>query len=99
MPAAIAGEHLPTEVGYNAELQSGQHPGEDDEHTVSDSLCRNSLVVQTHSFISCLDGWSQMIPQVKKPGVEVRTYCSAFNAVVPSKLVIKLETLGLDPTL
>jgi hypothetical protein len=27
-------------------------------------------VVQTHSFISCLDGWSQMIPLVKKPDVE-----------------------------
>jgi hypothetical protein len=29
---AIEGEHLPTEVGYNAELLSGQDPGEDDEH-------------------------------------------------------------------
>ena len=27
----IEGEHLPTEVGYDAELQSGQDPGEDDE--------------------------------------------------------------------
>jgi hypothetical protein len=26
--------------------------------TVSENLCRNSLVVQTHSFISCLVGWS-----------------------------------------
>ena len=26
-------------------------------------------------------------------------YSSAFNPIVPSKLVIKLETLGLDPTL
>jgi hypothetical protein len=33
VPVAIEGEHLPTEVGYNAELQSGQDPGEDDEHT------------------------------------------------------------------
>jgi hypothetical protein len=32
-PVAIKGEHLPTEVGYDAELQSGQDPGEDDEHT------------------------------------------------------------------
>ena len=39
--------------------------------TVSDSLCRNSSVVQTYSFISCLGGWSQTIPQVKKPDVEV----------------------------
>ena len=27
--------------------------------TVSDSLCRNSSVVQIHSFISCPGGWSQ----------------------------------------
>ena len=26
-------------------------------------------------------------------------YSSAFNTIVPSKLVIKLETLGFDPTL
>ena len=26
-------------------------------------------------------------------------YSSAFNTIVPSKLVIKLETLDLDPTL
>ena len=39
--------------------------------TVSDSLCKTFLVVQTHSFISCLDGWSQTIPQVKKPDVDV----------------------------
>jgi hypothetical protein len=26
-------------------------------------------------------------------------YYSAFNTIVPSKLVIKLETLGLDPVL
>jgi hypothetical protein len=30
---AIKGEDLPTEVGYDAELQSGQDPGEDNEHT------------------------------------------------------------------
>jgi hypothetical protein len=35
--------------------------------TVSDS----SSVVQTPSFISCLGGWSQTIPQVKKPDLEV----------------------------
>jgi hypothetical protein len=64
----IEGEHLPTEVGYNADLQSGQDPDEDDEFpmTVFDSLCNNYSVVQTHSFISCLGGWSQKILQVKK---------------------------------
>ena len=48
---------------------SGQDPGEDNEHadlTVSDSLCRNSSVVQTHSFIRRLSGWSQMNLQVKR---------------------------------
>jgi hypothetical protein len=29
---AIEGEHFPTEVGYDAELQSGQDLGEDNEH-------------------------------------------------------------------
>ena len=42
--------------------------------TVSDSWCRNSSFVQTHSFISCPGSWSQMIPQVKKPDVEVRRW-------------------------
>ena len=27
--------------------------------------------MQSHSFINCLGGWSQTIPQVKKPDVEV----------------------------
>ena len=31
IPVAIEGEHLPTEVGFDTELQSGQHLGEDDE--------------------------------------------------------------------
>jgi hypothetical protein len=29
---AIEGEHLPNEVGYEAEMKSGHDPGEDDEH-------------------------------------------------------------------
>ena len=32
MPVAIESEHLPIEVGYEAELHSGQNPGEDDEY-------------------------------------------------------------------
>ena len=28
----MEGEHLPAEVGYDADLQSGQDPGEDYEH-------------------------------------------------------------------
>ena len=73
VPVAIEGERLPTEVGYDAKLQSGQDPGEDDDHADNclretyDSLCRNSLFVQTDNMICCPGGWSQMIPQVKKP--------------------------------
>jgi hypothetical protein len=70
LPVAIEGEHVPTDVSYDAELQSGQDPGEYDE-TVSDSLCRNSSVVRTHSFISCPGGWSQTILQVEAGW----TYC------------------------
>jgi hypothetical protein len=33
MPAAIEGEHLPTEVGYDTELQSSQNPGENGKQT------------------------------------------------------------------
>jgi hypothetical protein len=48
-----------------------------------DSLCRHSLVVQTHSFISCPGGWSQMIPQVKKTNVEVLGWSGyTWSAVV-----------------
>jgi hypothetical protein len=65
--------------------------------TVSDILYRNSLVVQTHSFISCPDGWSQMIPQMKKPDVEVldwRGYkCSAVMR--PVGLTAKLSKMML----
>ena len=51
--------------------------------TVSDSLCRSSLVVQTYSFNSCADGWSQTIQQVKKPDVEVLGWCGyTWSAVV-----------------
>ena len=72
MPVAIEGEYSPTEVGYDIKLQSGQDPGKDDEH--ADELlclCRNPLVVQTHSFISCPGGWSQTIPQMKNPAAVV----------------------------
>ncbi len=33
VPDAIEGEHLPTQVGHDDELYSGQDPGEDDENT------------------------------------------------------------------
>ena len=49
---------------------------------VSDSLCRICLVVQTHTFIGCLGGWSQMIPQVKKPDVAVLSWRGYTLSVV-----------------
>ncbi len=39
--------------------------------TVSDSLCRNSLVMQTNCCSSCPGGWSQTILEVKMLDVEV----------------------------
>jgi hypothetical protein len=42
-PGFIREEHLPTEVGYDAKLQSGQDPGEDNEH--ADELPRDCLTV------------------------------------------------------
>ncbi len=38
---------------------------------VSDSLCRNSLVMKTDCCSSCPGGWSQMILEVKMLDVEV----------------------------
>ncbi|ROL29787.1 Transposable element Hobo transposase [Anabarilius grahami] len=66
----------PTQVGYDDKLQSGQDPDEDDEQmsfskTVSDSLSRNSLVMQTDCCSSCPGGWSQTILEVKMLDVEV----------------------------
>ncbi|ROI15373.1 hypothetical protein DPX16_12925 [Anabarilius grahami] len=43
--------------------------------TVSDSLCRNSLVMQTDCFSSCPGGWSQTILEVKMLDVEVLCWC------------------------
>jgi hypothetical protein len=51
--------------------------------TVSDSLCRNSMVVQIRSFISSPGGSSQSISQVRKPDVEVLGWCNyTWSAVV-----------------
>lgn len=53
-------------------LPSGQASSEDDDEftnelsqNVSDSLCRNSLLVHTNSCIIHLDGWSQTIIWVR----------------------------------
>ncbi len=50
--------------------------------TVSDSLCRNSLVMQT-DCCRCLGGWSQTILEVKMLDVEVLGWCGyTWSAVV-----------------
>ena len=59
---------------------------------VSDSLCRNSSVVQTHSFTNCPGGWSQTILQVKKPDVEVLGWCGyTWSAVVRPKTTLDVS--------
>ncbi len=51
--------------------------------TVSDSLCRNSLVMQTDCCSSCPGGWSQTILEVKMLDVEVLGLCGyTWSAVV-----------------
>ncbi len=51
--------------------------------TVSDSLCRNSLVMQTDCYSSCPGGWSQTILEVKMLDVEVLGWCGyTWSAVV-----------------
>ncbi len=51
--------------------------------TVSDCLCRNSLVMQTDCCSSCLGGWSQTILEVKMLDVEVLGWCGyTWSAVV-----------------
>ncbi len=51
--------------------------------TVSDSLCRNSLVIQTDCCSSCPGGWSQTIVEVKMLDVEVLGWCDyTWSAVV-----------------
>ncbi len=51
--------------------------------TVSDSLCRNSLVMQTDCCSSCPSGRSQMILEVKMLDVEVLGWCGyTWSAVV-----------------
>ncbi len=51
--------------------------------TVSDSLCRNSLVMQTECCSSCPGGWSQTILEVKILNVEILGWCGyMWSAVV-----------------
>ncbi len=51
--------------------------------TVSDSLCRNDLAIQTDCCSSCPGGWSQTILEVKMLDVEVLGWCDyTWSAVV-----------------
>nr|XP_023663481.1 uncharacterized protein LOC111841739 [Paramormyrops kingsleyae] len=51
--------------------------------TVSDSLCRNSLVMQTDCCCSCPGGWSQAILEVNMLDVKVLGWCGyTWSAVV-----------------
>ncbi len=51
--------------------------------TVSDSLCRNSLVMQTDCCSSCPGCWSRTILEVKMLDVEVLGWCGyMWSAVV-----------------
>ncbi len=50
--------------------------------TVSDSLCRNYLVMQTECCSSCPGGWSQTILEVKMLDVEVLGWCGYTGSAV-----------------
>ncbi len=51
--------------------------------TVSDSLCRNYLVMKTDCCSSCPGGWSQTILEVKMLDVEVLGWCGyTWSAIV-----------------
>ncbi len=86
MPDAIECEHLPTQFSYDDELQSDRDPDKNDEtfpETVSDSFCRNYLVMQTDCCSSCPGGWSQRILEMKMLDVEVLHWCGyTWSAVV-----------------
>ncbi len=66
--------------------------------TVSDSLCRNSLVMQTDCCSSCPGGWSQTILEVKMLDVEVLRWCGyTWSAVVrPVGCTAKFSEMPLE---
>ncbi len=66
--------------------------------TVTDSLCRNSMVMQTDCCSSCPGGWSQMILEVKMLDVEVLGWCGyTWSAIVwPVVCIAKFSETPLD---
>ncbi len=68
--------------------------------TVSDSLCRNSLVIQTDCCSICPGGWSQTISEVKMLDVDVLGWCGyTWSAVVrPVGCTAKFSETPLDTT-
>ncbi len=66
--------------------------------TVSDSLCRHSLVMQTDCCSSCPGGWSQTILEVKMLDVEVLGWCGyTWSAVVrPVECTAKFSETPLE---
>ncbi len=84
------------------ELQLGRDPDEDVKQqmsfpeTVSDSLCRNSLVIQADCCSSCPGGWSQ--PILKMLYLEVLGWCGyTCSAVVrPVWCTAKFSELPLE---
>ncbi len=65
---------------------------------VSDSLCINSLVMQTDCCSSCLGSWSQTILEVKMLDVEVLDWCGyTWYAVVrPVGYIAKFSETPLE---
>ena len=53
----------------------------------------NAIAITPHTALTHLD---KRNTYVRMPFID---YSSAFNTIIPSKLIIKLETLGLDPAL
>jgi hypothetical protein len=53
----------------------------------------NAITITLHTALSHLDKRNTYVRML------FIDYSSAFNTIVPSKLIIKLESLGLDPAL
>lgn len=65
---SLQSECLPTQVVSSNELQSGQDPGEEEEHTDGlrlGQLCMYSLVLHSNCCHSCRVGWSQMSEEAR----------------------------------